>query len=257
MHRRARPGSPIPDGRWRGSRGEPERGNRVGDYAEGGGGSLPPFAFGLRRRVGFFVGAGALEAVSDSEGSGGAVSEAGALAGGGAAGGVAGAGATGAGGGEGGEAVGAAGAGAGGVAGDGAGAVGGIEGWCTGGAGARGTIGVNSPGRQVCGIRRIDGSLRNRSAWPHARQIRVPSESSPRDRREREPPPRLPVLRSFAQTKSVPPQLLQTGATRVTLAAASGGPSVKTVTEAPEPGPGATSTVPPEGPSSRPSVHPR
>ena len=130
MHRRARPGSPIPDGRWRGSRGEPERGNRVGDYAEGGGGSLPPFAFGLRRRVGFFVGAGALEAVSDSEGSGGADSDAGALAGGGAAGGVGGAGATDAGCGEGGEAAGdgAAGAGEGGVAGDGAGAVGGIEG---------------------------------------------------------------------------------------------------------------------------------
>ena len=98
-----------------------------------------------------------------------------------------------------------------------AGAAGGAAGegaWCPDG---WPVMGVNSPGRQVCGILRIEGSFMNRSAWPHDRQIRVPSESSPRDRSERDPPPRLPVLSSFAQTKSDAPQLLQTGATRVTL----------------------------------------
>lgn len=106
------------------------------------------------------------------------------------------------------------------------GAAGGVAGgdpvgamWCVGELPDRGVIGVNSPGFHVCGIRRIDGSFRKRSAWPHPRQIRVPSESSPRDRRESEPPPIPPVLRSFAQTKSDAPQLLQTGANRFTLPA--------------------------------------
>jgi hypothetical protein len=84
--------------------------------------------------------------------------------------------------------------------------------WCPGAAAGAG-IATNSPGRQVCGCRRIDGSFRNRSAWPQALQIRVPSESSPLDRSEREPPPIEPVLSSFAQTKSFAPQLLHTGGT--------------------------------------------
>jgi hypothetical protein len=78
-------------------------------------------------------------------------------------------------------------------------------------------IGTNSPGFQWCGFRRIEGSFRNRSAWPQPRQIRVPIDSSPRERRESVPlpiPP--PVLRSFAQTKSFAPQLLQTGGTEDT-----------------------------------------
>jgi hypothetical protein len=81
-------------------------------------------------------------------------------------------------------------------------------------------MGVNSPGFQVCGILRIAGSFRKRSAWPQARQIRVPSESSPRERRESEPPPSPPVLRSFAQTKSDAPQFVHMGVNRVTLPAA-------------------------------------
>jgi hypothetical protein len=43
--------------------------------------------------------------------------------------------------------------------------------------------------------------------------MRVPRESSPRDRSESVPPPIEPVLRSFAQTKSFAPQLLHTGGT--------------------------------------------
>ena len=88
---------------------------------------------------------------------------------------------------------------------------------------------MNSPGFQVCGILRTDGSFRNRSAWPQDRQIRVPSESSPRARRESDPPPSPPVLRSFAHTKSEAPQLLQMGANGATLRSASGGLPVKTV----------------------------
>jgi hypothetical protein len=79
----------------------------------------------------------------------------------------------------------------------------------------RGGIGTNSPGRHMCGALRTEGSFRKRSACPHARQIRVPRDNSPRDRSEREPEPRLPVFRSLAQTKSLAPQLLHTGATMV------------------------------------------
>ncbi len=78
----------------------------------------------------------------------------------------------------------------------------------------RAGIGTNSPGFHVCGILRIDGSFRKRSACPHERHSRVPIDSSPRARKEREPPPIEPVLSSFAQTKSDAPQLEQTGATR-------------------------------------------
>jgi nucleotide-binding universal stress UspA family protein len=60
-------------------------------------------------------------------------------------------------------------------------------------------------------VRRIAGSFRKRSACPQARQIRVPSDSSPPERIERVPRPIVPVLRSFAQTKSVAPQFEQTG----------------------------------------------
>jgi hypothetical protein len=77
-------------------------------------------------------------------------------------------------------------------------------------------IGTNSPGRQVWGWRRIAGSFRKRSACPHARQMRVPRASSPRDRSARLPPPRLPVLSSLAQTKSDAPQFEQMGATGAT-----------------------------------------
>jgi len=73
-------------------------------------------------------------------------------------------------------------------------------------------MGTNSPGRHVCGIFRIDGSFMNRSAWPQPRQMRVPSDSSPPERIDRVPRPIVPVLRSFTQTKSLAPQLLQTGA---------------------------------------------
>jgi len=132
-------------------------------------------------------------------------------------------------GGGGGGAIGAgagSGVGAGGTGGEfggtGTGAVGGtgvagVSWWDTGGGAAAGFawIGTNSPGRQVCGMRRIDGSFRNRSACPQDRQIRVPIESSPRERSESVPPLIAPpVLRSFAHTKSDAPQLLQTGATR-------------------------------------------
>ena len=84
--------------------------------------------------------------------------------------------------------------------------------------GPRAGIGTNSPGLHVWGIRRIEGSLRNRSAWPQVRQIRVPRASSPRERIESEPPPSEPVLSSFTQTKSLAPQFEQTGGTEDTLA---------------------------------------
>jgi hypothetical protein len=86
-----------------------------------------------------------------------------------------------------------------------------------GGLGAVGRVGIgtNSPGRHVWGIRRTEGSLRNKSAWPHARHTRVPRESSPRDRSESDPPPIVPVLSSFAQTKSDAPQFEQMGAMRL------------------------------------------
>lgn len=55
-----------------------------------------------------------------------------------------------------------------GAGGGGAGATGGLGGADGGSAGAAGAgfvgIGTNSPGRHVCGIRRTDGSFRNRSA---------------------------------------------------------------------------------------------
>lgn len=86
----------------------------------------------------------------------------------------------------------------------------------TGGGPGRGAIGTNSPGRHVWGMRRIDGSLRKRSAWPQARQIRVPRESSPRERIESDPPPIEPVFRSFTQTKSPAPQFVHWGATEDT-----------------------------------------
>src|SRR5579862_8709463 len=73
---------------------------------------------------------------------------------------------------------------------------------------------MNSPGRQEFGWWRIEMSRRNRSAWPHVRQIRVPRGISPRARSERVPPPVIPVLSSLDQTKSVPLQLEQTGAKR-------------------------------------------
>ena len=80
------------------------------------------------------------------------------------------------------------------------------------------TMGMNSPGRQRCCWCRIEMSLRKSSAWPQVRQIRVPRGISPRPRRERVPPPdNPPVLSSFAQTKSVPLQLVQVGATAVPL----------------------------------------
>jgi hypothetical protein len=108
------------------------------------------------------------------------------------------------------------------VAGAGAAGAGGGAGapWCGGAEAGRLAIGVNSPGFHVWGMRRTEGSFRKRSAWPHDRQIRVPSDSSPRERSESDPPPIPPVLRSFAQTKSDAPQLLHTGANRVTLRSA-------------------------------------
>jgi hypothetical protein len=89
-----------------------------------------------------------------------------------------------------------------------------VGGGAAGGAAGREGMGTNSPGFQVWGIRRIEGSFRNRSACPQARQSRVPMDSSPRARKERAPPPMEPVLSSFAHTKSDAPQLEQTGATR-------------------------------------------
>ena len=80
-----------------------------------------------------------------------------------------------------------------------------------------GGSGTNSPGRQVCGCRSTDGSFTNRSAWPHCRQMRVPSDSSPPRRRLSSPRPIVPVLRSFAHTKSLAPQLLHVGATELHL----------------------------------------
>jgi hypothetical protein len=81
--------------------------------------------------------------------------------------------------------------------------------------GADGVIGTNSPGFHVWGWRSTEGSFTNRSAWPHARQMRVPIESSPPRRNESSPRPIVPVLRSFAQTKSLAPQLLHVGGTKV------------------------------------------
>jgi len=111
-------------------------------------------------------------------------------------------------------------AGATGAGGGGAGAAGGTDGVAGGGAGAVGAgrdgIGTNSPGLQVCGILSTEGSFRNRSACPQFRHSRVPSESSPRERIERLPPPIVPVRSSFTQTNSDAPQLLQTGATEDT-----------------------------------------
>jgi hypothetical protein len=106
--------------------------------------------------------------------------------------------------------------------------------WLAGGEGGRAGMGMNSPGRHVWGILRIAGSLRNRSAWPHDRQIRVPRANSPRDRRESVPPPIDPVLMSFTQTKSLAPQLTHAGATVGTFPPSSGGVPVKRVTR---PGP--------------------
>jgi hypothetical protein len=74
------------------------------------------------------------------------------------------------------------------------------------------TIGTNSPGRQLWGWWRMEMSRRNRSAWPHVRQIRVPRGTSPRALNDRDAPV-IPVFSSFAQTKSVPLQFEQTGAT--------------------------------------------
>jgi hypothetical protein len=86
--------------------------------------------------------------------------------------------------------------------------------WAGGEAAGRAGIGTNSPGFHVWGIRSTDGSFRNRSACPQARQRRVPIDSSPRARSESEPPPMEPVFSSFAQTKSDAPQFEQTGGTR-------------------------------------------
>jgi hypothetical protein len=128
--------------------------------------------------------------------------------------------------------IGAGGGGAGGAAGEGGatsvrgagGAGGGEAGAGADAGGFFGTMGTNSPCRQVCGIFRTDGSLRNRSACPQFRQIRVPSDSSPRTRSERAPLPREPVLRSFAQTKSVAPQFEQVGGTVSRFRASQAGP---------------------------------
>jgi hypothetical protein len=133
----------------------------------------------------------------------------------GVTGGSAGGGATGSSGATGGSGVGSAGRGGGG--GGARGLVGvvdeGAEG-IVGEAGA-GVIGTNSPGRQVWGCRRTAGSLTKRSACPQDRQMRVPIESSPPRRSESSPRPIVPVLRSFAQTKSLAPQLVHVGGTAV------------------------------------------
>ncbi len=125
----------------------------------------------------------------------------------------------------------AAGAGGGGGGGSDAGGVGGGGGGATlgaggGGAGAGGAavdgpwaglgvIGTNSPGLHVCGCRSTEGSFTKRSACPHDRQMRVPIDSSPPRRSESSPRPMVPVLRSFAQTKSLDPQLLHKGGTEL------------------------------------------
>ncbi len=176
------------------------------------------FGFEVRRRVARF---GVAASVPESELAAG-VSGAGASAvGSGGGGGGGGAGADiggvggGAGGGGGGGRIGAgagdgfAGEGVGARAGPGPGAVAALGGWPA--------IGVNSPGRHVCGWRRTAGSFTNRSACPQFRQMRVPIESSPPRRRESSPRPSVPVLRSFAQTKSLAPQLLHVGGTEVHL----------------------------------------
>jgi hypothetical protein len=181
----------------------------------GGGEPLPePLPLAVRRREAFFAVASGSD---DADFSVMGASAAGAVGAGGD-GGVGGGGGTAKGGGEG---AGAGGGGAGtagwGVMGRGAagggegGAVGeGTEGFGGLSAGLGG-IGTNSPGRQAWGVRRIPGSLRKRSAWPQPRQIRVPSESSPPERIDSVPRPIVPVLRSFAQTKSVAPQFEHTG----------------------------------------------
>ncbi len=107
--------------------------------------------------------------------------------------------------------VGPAGVGRGGGAWDGDGAGDSGAGGFGAGACPFGGSGTNSPGFQVCGWRRTVGSLTNRSAWPHPRQTRVPSDSSPPLRSDSPLRPSPPVFRFSAQTKSLPPQLLQTG----------------------------------------------
>jgi hypothetical protein len=84
------------------------------------------------------------------------------------------------------------------------------------GAEGRGWIGTNSPGRHVCGWRRIVGSFRNRSAWPQLRQMRVPSDSSPPGRIDKLPRPIVPVFRLLTQTNSPAPQFEHTGDTEAT-----------------------------------------
>jgi len=202
----------------------------------GGGGSLVFALGGPFRRGDFLPPSGAADGLSEAGASGGDSTTGGTGSGAEGGGGATGASTMGLGATEGAGATGGGGLATGGGVGDGAtgagvGCVGGgdadgagcVAWWVGCAAAGRGAMGVNSPGFQVCGIRRIDGSFRKRSAWPHARQIRVPRESSPRARSDSEPPPSPPVLRSFAQTKSVAPQLLQTGATRFTL----GGPGVR------------------------------
>ena len=77
-------------------------------------------------------------------------------------------------------------------------------------------MGTNSPGRQWCGLWSTVTSRRKRSACPHDRQMRVPSGSSPPARRASGPDAsRPPVFSSPAQTNSVPEQLMQMGATRM------------------------------------------
>jgi len=189
----------------------------------GGGGVSPDFPFEVPlRRVGFRPPSGAAD---PSGGGGGGAASTGvdvATSGDeGAAGTTAGAGSGGVAGAVMGSGEGGATCGGGVATGTGAGAEGAGAGvecspWWVGGADGRGVMGVNSPGFQVCGILRMEGSFKKRSAWPHERQILVPSESSPRARSESEPPPSPPVFRSFAHTNSDAPQLLQTGATRFT-----------------------------------------
>ncbi len=59
--------------------------------------------------------------------------------------------------------------------------------------------------------------------------MRVPSESSPRERIDSEPPPIEPVLRSLTQTKSLPPQFVQEGGTVDTYGSTLDGATVKTI----------------------------
>ena len=195
----------------------------------------PDFGFVVRRRGGRFVAGGSLVGSSGVGGGVGRVgatgSEGGAISGSGATEELSGSGGARSAGGlafgveggvavEAGDVVGvgavepvgaAAGDTGGGVAEVAVGAGGDVPPWWVGG--GRAGIGTNSPGRQVWGILSTAGSFRKRSAWPQARQIRVPRESSPRERMEREPPPIVPVLRSFTQTKSPAPQFVHTGGT--------------------------------------------